>query len=329
MFVTRQSALNPRRILQPVILLIIFSGLFLPIAVSASEWLYTVQTGAFSLDNLTGAGKHFMLLSEKLGKKQVADLRIEQTGQHFLVRIGQFSSIATAKELLKKISRQAPEAKLMKFDAHAFYQNEVFIVYDSEAYLRTKKILASASVRTQPFPAVEEGETNGSKNEDLKQQQRHNASEALLDDISRLFENQEHEKAAELIRRGIRQWPDRPEFYAWNGASLLETGRHEEALTQYRKAAELMPNVPEYHAGSGFSLLNIYVDRAKKSMEAFEKALAIDPNNINALEGLGIVYSSTGQRPRAEDLYKRLRELDRDAAARLAEYIRWGIDWRR
>jgi Flp pilus assembly protein TadD len=90
-----------------------------------------------------------------------------------------------------------------------------------------------------------------------------------------------------------------------------------------------MPNAPEYHAGSGFSLLNIYVDRAKQSMEAFEKALALDPHNVDALEGLGIVYASTGQRAQAEGLHERLRQLDGDAAARLSEYIRWGIDWQR
>ncbi len=314
--------------MKPVVLLIIFSGFILPAPCGASEWLYTVQTGAFSLDNLTGAGKQFMLLSKTVDKKHVTDLRIEETNLYFLVRIGQFSSAATARNLIKQISRSVPDAQLVKIDAQAFYENPVFIVYDQEAYLRTKESLESSFSTMQPSHMVNVVEPGSQTTEDQQGKKKKDASEALLDEISRYFENREHEKAETLIREGIRRWPNRPEFYAWNGASLLETGRPDEALTQYRKAAELMPDAPEYHAGSGFSLLNIYVDRAKQSMEAFEKALAIDPNNIDALEGLGIVYASTGQRTRAEELYRTLEKIDRNAAARLGEYIRWGIDWR-
>jgi len=44
----------------------------------SSEWLYSVQVGSFPISDLTAAGRQFMLLSEKLGRKLGADVRIEQ-----------------------------------------------------------------------------------------------------------------------------------------------------------------------------------------------------------------------------------------------------------
>ena len=328
--VLRESGQDKRHVLSPLLLLILLLGIMLiPVPSDAVEWLYTVQAGSFRLDDLAGAGKRFMLLSRQLGEKQRVDLRIEQTEKQFLVRIGQFTSAAKAQNLLKMVNRSVPGAGITKLQIDEFWKNQVLIAYDDRSFQRTRKTLESSFESAEKHRASRPTDPGEQRVDNLAEYQEVEKSEALLDEISRNFRDYKYEKASELIRQGIRRWSDRPEFYAWNGATLLDTGRPDEALVQYRKAAELMPNVPEYHAGSGFSLLNIYVDRAKQSMEAFEKALAIDPDNINAIEGLGIVYASTGQRVQAEELHKRLRQLDRDAAARLSEYIRWGIDWQR
>ena len=309
--------------------ILLLGTVLVPARADSSEWLYTVQAGSFSIDDLTGAGRRFMLLSYKLGRKLGADLRIEQAEERFFVRVGQFSSAAMAQNLLRKVRRSVPGADLTRISIDKFWQHPILIAYDEKSFMHTRKSIESSLMKAQNDHM--DGQSGRGEQKHIAIPNPHDVEQAegLMDEIYQLYWARNYEKAAELIRQGIRRWPDRPELYGWNGATLLDTGQPDEALVQYRKAAELMPNVPEYHAGSGFSLLNIYVDRAKQSIEAFEKALSLDPDNINAIEGLGIVYASTGQRVQAEKLHKRLRQLDRDAAARLSEYIRWGIDWRR
>ena len=327
---TRELRQGRSPFLFPLLLsILLFGTVLVPARANSSEWLYTVQAGSFPINDLTGAGRRFMLLSEKLGRKLGADLRIEQAEKRFLVRVGQFSSAAAAQNLLKKVSQSVPGAGLSRERIDKFWQNPVLIAYDEKSFMQSRKSLEASLMKAPKDHVGGQTTLSEQKQNTIPKSQEVGGADALLDEISQLYGSYNYENATELIRQGIRRWPHQPEFYGWNGATLLDTGRPDEALIQYRKAAELMPNVPEYHAGSGFSLLNIYVDRAKQSIEAFEKALSLDPDNINAIEGLGIVYASTGQRVQAEKLHKRLRQLDGDAAARLSEYIRWGIDWRR
>jgi tetratricopeptide (TPR) repeat protein len=158
-------------------------------------------------------------------------------------------------------------------------------------------------------------------------EEKERAIDSLIESADNYLNTAEYGKAAEILRKGIAQWPDNPDLYALYGETLLYLGYPEKALEKYKKATKLSPDVPDFHAGVGYSLLNIYLDRAKASIEAFKKALEIDPDNINALEGLGIVYASIDRKDLATDIYYRLKELDPDAAERLNNVIQNGIDW--
>jgi tetratricopeptide (TPR) repeat protein len=101
----------------------------------------------------------------------------------------------------------------------------------------------------------------------------------------------------------------------------------DKAYDYYKKAAEISPDVPLYHTGAGVSLLGVYMEKAKASIDAFQKALQLDPNNVAALEGLGTVYVSIDRKNLARELHGRLKELDAGAAQRLNEMILYGVDW--
>lgn len=294
----------------------IFFLFFFAAASAASGWFYTIHIGTYSLDELIPAGNRFNLLYSRLDKNKKDRLRIEMVKTGFHVRIGRFSTEEKAKAVMKDVKTLVSQAYILKQDIKDFDDATMLILHTEDApppkkLPDTEEIVVSSDILERETLQISEEE----------------ASAAMLNDISVHFYNGEYDKAADLIKKGIKKWPKRAELYAWYGATLLDTGNHDKAYEQYRKAAELVPNVPEYHSGSGYSLLNIYVDRAKRSIAAFEKALEIDPDNVGALEGLGIVYVSIDRKYLANGIYDRLKELDPDAALRLGEYIRYGIEW--
>jgi tetratricopeptide (TPR) repeat protein len=309
----------------------------------ASEVFYTIQTGTYVHDALGYAGRQFNLLSQKLNENDRAFLRIEEGNKYFVVRLGRFKDIDIAKKVLETVKTLASDAFILKetdFE-HAkvliFYENdkkqaktyisqrdtkvnENVIAKSPDEYRDDKAIsmkdkIASPSARNDRL-GVFSGEPADKKE-----------FNKLIDDVSNNFYNQEYGKAGELLRKGLARWPDDPNLHGWYGAILLSTGSPDKAYEEYQKAAELLPDVPEFHAGVGHSLLNIYIDRAQRSIAAFKKALALDPNNVSALEGLGIIYVSIDKKHLAREIYDRLQKIDQNAAERLNQFILWGLDW--
>ncbi len=152
-----------------------------------------------------------------------------------------------------------------------------------------------------------------------------------FDEIDRemdaLMESREYGKAVTLIRRAIKRWPENPELHAWYGNVLLTMDRPDKAVKPFRKAAELAPAVPAYQSDLGHSLMYVHMDSAKEAVRAFKKALALDPENTDALEGLGTIYVSIGKTDEAQRIAADLERLDPEAAGRLNDALRYGIDW--
>lgn len=302
-----------------VYLPIFFTLMLTASAYAAPEpFFYTIHAGTYPLDALIPAGDRFNLLYRKLPNDTRDHLRIEMDTEGFSVRIGRFSSEEKARLANQSVRKLVHQASVIRQSKKDFGESTMLIIHKEE-----KAPLADPPVKEEAAGSLV---APPAKSTQVSEEE---AAAALLDDISVHFFSSEYETAAELIKKGLKKWPKRAELYAWYGATLLDTGQHDKAYEQYQKAAELVPDAPEYHSGSGYSLLNIYVDRAKRSITSFEKALEIDPDNVGALEGLGIVYVSIGKKHLANAIYNRLNELDRDAALRLGEYIRRGIEWER
>ncbi len=271
------------------------------------EMFYTVQIGNFL--KLSDAKKDFEALKGALSSSDRRYLRVERIGRYYSVRVGLFKTYAEARSFLKK-----NEALLSGVIMQSYLKREdIVLMVEDENRIKTTK--DTSSKKTSSDSEIRDDEENK------------RALDSLIESADNYLNTAEYGKAAEILRKGISQWPDNPDLYALYGETLLYLGYPEKALQEYRKATKLSPDVPDFHAGVGYSLLNIYLDRARASIEAFKKALEIDPDNINALEGLGIVYASIDRKDLATDIYQRLKELDPDAAERLNNVIQNGIDW--
>jgi len=152
----------------------------------------------------------------------------------------------------------------------------------------------------------------------------------INDTMLNMLDRHEYGKAVQVIREYLKRYPDNPDLYAWYGTALSAMDRPDKALEQYRRAAELAPSVPEYHINVGQSLTRIHMGSVKDAIESFNTALRLNPNNVEALEGLGGVYVSIGYGNMAEELVlPRIQALDGDAAKRLDALIKGGVDWSR
>ncbi|MEW6110161.1 MAG: tetratricopeptide repeat protein [Nitrospirota bacterium] len=306
------------------ILLFILS-LFGGNASPASGGFYTIQAGAYSLNTLHYAGDRFNALSRALNEYERDYLRIEQSDKYFIVRLGRFDEIAGAGKVLETVKTMVSDAFIL--EETAFENSKVLIFYDEKKIDINdggKPSEISISGEKEKPSEKEFSDTEPAKNDPGYKE---DPVARLLDDVSVHYYNQDYGKASELLKKGLAEWPDDPDLHAWYGATLLDTGFPDKAYEEYRKAAELFPAAPEFHAGIGHSLLSIYIEKAKNSVDAFKKALEIDPNNVSALEGLGIVYVSIDRKHLATEIYKRLVKIDPEAAARLNQFIVWGLDW--
>ncbi len=256
--------------------------------------IYTIEVGTYS--RLKEAINELKAISEQLGKEMLDSLRIERHGMNYSLRIGIFNTYKDAEEFL------ASRASLKGVVVQSRYSKE-------------KVVFSYADTRVGE--GVEDAEGLRRQEEEI---------ELFISDVEERLENEDFGEAARLLREAVKRWPENPEIHALYGETLLNMGFAKSAYRQYKKAIELSPDVSEYHSGLGYSLLNIYIQRAQESIEAFQKALEIDPDNVDALEGLGTVYVSIDRKDLAEEIYRRLLELDPVAAKGLRDLIDSGLD---
>ncbi len=313
------------------ILLLILLVLFMTYARQAHASFYSIQTCAYTPASIAFAKSHFESLSDILDEKERDHLRIERGSKFLFVKVGKFDSYSEANILLEKIKETVSDAFILKEEG--LKKNNIVQMYKQPSASKNAK--EEKQISGKHSPAAESSDARDSKkpeytviitgkNEPEEQKQR---TELLLNDVSKQYYKGDYGKAADLLRLGIEQWPDNPDLYAWYGAALLNMKNPENALQQYRRAAEMSPDVSDYHSGAGVSLIYIYMDKAKESINAFKKALELDPKNVSALEGLGFVYVSIGKKDLANEIYNRLAAIDKEAAKRLYLSITRGINW--
>lgn len=274
--------------------------------ISAAGESYCLEVGSF--DALEKAGHRLNFLKTSLGQNLAGSMRILENKEKgsFLVLCGDFSVLGEARKARNLVRTLVPEARIL--DA-ATIKGSI----DAEA--------AAASSEEKP-----ENAAPGSVAEEMAEEIVR-PMEDIETRMEELLDNQEYGIAVELIKKAIDRWPDNPEFYAWYGTTLISMDRPDKALEYYRKAAELAPVVPDYQSNVGYSHMYMHMNSTKSAIDAFNNALSLEPDNADALEGLGTVYVSIGERELAEDVENRLKELDPAAAERLSGLIQNGIDW--
>jgi len=96
------------------------------------------------------------------------------------------------------------------------------------------------------------------------------------------------------------------------GHQLAAEGKFKDALSQYEEAARVAGERPAPLIGIGG--MNMRLNRPKEALAAYERALAVEPDNIDALSGRTAALLAAGRRDEASAAQQHMVEL-RDGPA--------------
>src|ERR1051325_8350288 len=96
------------------------------------------------------------------------------------------------------------------------------------------------------------------------------------------------------------------EEYDERAHRLYDSGNYDGALETLKEALRLYPHSVELYVGLGYTRLAR--EEFAWARQAFEKSLVLDPENEDALVGMGEVLLRFGQREEAVHLFRRARE---------------------
>lgn len=132
--------------------------------------------------------------------------------------------------------------------------------------------------------------------------------EQAIDLALRNIQDNEPEKAIEILRPFEDKNPENSVLQEILGYACEQLSRWEDALLHYEKAVELFPsNVFLYIAlGRVYSALSNFVDAATY----FKRALALDPDSAVICNHLGRTYEAVSDLDMAAEYYQRAAELD-------------------
>jgi hypothetical protein len=145
--------------------------------------------------------------------------------------------------------------------------------------------------------------------------------------IAQVYDRQgQYQLAVSAFERGLALPPADPELDALMlvllGRAHHKLKQYREALGAYRRAIGLTPKAGDLAAahkamGDAYYALRQYPD----ALAAFRQAVGVDPNYAPAHHGLGFTYLAMGRKSEAQQVYRRLLSLDKEAAQLLLEGI--------
>jgi len=99
--------------------------------------------------------------------------------------------------------------------------------------------------------------------------------------------------AESLCRQSLKTYPDNILSHYLLGEILLEKGRFMEAVVHFMRTTALYPGFAEGYRKLGFS--HASMKNFLKAREAYQKALAIAPDDADSLKGLGLACDKLGK----------------------------------
>ena len=130
-----------------------------------------------------------------------------------------------------------------------------------------------------------------------------------------LRKRKRHEEAIASYRKALDMDPDYAPAHAGLGTALFAMKRYEEALASLNRSIALQPDSPSAaarHALAGRAAQLLH--RVEAAEEHLERARALDPHNIQALDYLGLVRFGQKRYEEALAIYRKLFEMQPDNA---------------
>lgn len=130
--------------------------------------------------------------------------------------------------------------------------------------------------------------------------------------------NRYHE-AAEFFKKATYLEPDDARAHFGLGYSYRNLLRWNEAIQCYKQAIHIDPEF--FGAYAGLSWVYVQLERWNEALEVNKQMVRIKPDDAQAHFGLGLIYSYVGDRDSALKEYKILKDLDKDLANKLFNFI--------
>ena len=149
----------------------------------------------------------------------------------------------------------------------------------------------------------------------VSQQQRREAY-ALNNQAAARLQEGRPEKALLLLRQAEEMLPEDPSILLNLGGAYLLLGQHDEAVAALTRASEVAPEEPMIWCNLGAALLALSDDRdldgQDRAIEAFRRALELDPKAANVAYNLGLVHRQREEWGAAAHYFRKALEADPD-----------------
>ena len=136
------------------------------------------------------------------------------------------------------------------------------------------------------------------------------ALRGLLNQILKLEEAGEYEKAITIYDKAIALHDDIPEVYYGRGNAKSELGRPEDAIADYDKAIALNPNFTDAYFNRGYDKDTL--GRYEDAIADYDKAIALNPEDHTAYYERGESKSKLGRYRAAIADFNRALEIKRN-----------------
>ncbi len=116
------------------------------------------------------------------------------------------------------------------------------------------------------------------------------------------YEVGEYEKALQAFKKVTVLEPDVNAGFENAGGVLVQEGKYSDSIPYLEKAIQIEPDSGAY---SNMGTAYFFLKRFGEASQAFEKAVALNPNDTVTVVNLGDAYRGSGQTDKARDAYQR------------------------
>jgi Flp pilus assembly protein TadD len=124
-----------------------------------------------------------------------------------------------------------------------------------------------------------------------------------------LIKEGEYSRAAKYLKRAVKAQPDNQRFLNNLGLALVQIGKHDEAYKAFEKA------MGEFDGRMNIAVRLLRLGYTKEAIKHLEVCRKMQPNSLDILHRLSVLYARSGRTEEAEEANKAFLSLRATAAA--------------